>query len=105
MGLLIRFVLGAQSLQSCPTHCNPMDGSSPGSSVHGILQSKMLEVVACFPPGNLPDPGIQPVYLMSPAFSDGFFTTDATWGLANKVKELTIYLLAVLRCSAVSNFL
>ena len=33
----------AKSLQSCPTLCDPMDGSSPGSSVHGILQARMLE--------------------------------------------------------------
>ena len=32
--------------QSCPTLCNPVDGSLPGSSVHGILQAKILEWVA-----------------------------------------------------------
>ena len=32
--------------QSCPTLCNPMDYSPPGSSVHGILQARMLECVA-----------------------------------------------------------
>ena len=31
----------AKSLQSCPTLCNPMDSSLPGSSVHGILQAKL----------------------------------------------------------------
>ena len=31
--------------QSCPTLCNPMDCSSPGSSVHGILQAGILESV------------------------------------------------------------
>ena len=35
----------SKSLQSCPTLCNPMDYSLPGSSVHGILQSKILEWV------------------------------------------------------------
>ena len=33
----------AKSLQSCPTLCDPMDGSPPGSSVHGILQARTLE--------------------------------------------------------------
>ena len=33
-------------LQSCLTLCNPMDCSPPGSSVHGILQARMLEWVA-----------------------------------------------------------
>ena len=36
----------AKSLKSSPTLCNPMDGSSPGSSVHGILQARKLEWVA-----------------------------------------------------------
>ena len=30
-------------------------------------------------PDNLPDPGIKPVSLTSPALADGFFTTNATW--------------------------
>ena len=32
--------------QLCPTLCNPMDCSPPGSSVHGILQARILEWVA-----------------------------------------------------------
>ena len=33
----------AKSLQSCPTLCDPRDGSPPGSSVHGIFQARVLE--------------------------------------------------------------
>ena len=33
----------AKLLQSCPTLCNPMDCSLPGSSVHGIFQARILE--------------------------------------------------------------
>ena len=36
----------AKSLQSCPTLCNPTDGSPPGSPVRGILQARTLEWVA-----------------------------------------------------------
>ena len=36
----------AKSLQSCSTLCGPMDCSPPGSSVHGILQTRILEWVA-----------------------------------------------------------
>ena len=36
----------AKSLQSCPTLCNRIDGSPPGSSVPGILQARILEWVA-----------------------------------------------------------
>ena len=40
------YVLSVKLLQSCPTLCNPMDCSPPGSSVPGILQARMLERVA-----------------------------------------------------------
>ena len=33
----------AKSLQSCPTLCDPMDSSPPGSSIQGILQARILE--------------------------------------------------------------
>ena len=36
----------AKSLQSCPTLCDPIDGSPPGSTVPGILQARTLEWVA-----------------------------------------------------------
>ena len=36
----------AKSLQSCPTLCDPIDGSPPGSAVTGILQARTLEWVA-----------------------------------------------------------
>ena len=36
----------AKSLQSCPTLCDPRDGSPPGPSVHGVLQARALEWVA-----------------------------------------------------------
>ena len=42
------FIVGiaAKSLQSCPTLCNPIDSSPPGSAVPGILQARTLEWVA-----------------------------------------------------------
>ena len=46
--------------QLCPTLCDPMNSNLPGSSVHGILQARILEWVAFPSPGNLPDPGIEP---------------------------------------------
>ena len=46
--LLKTFTLtaAAKSLQSCPTLCDPIDGSPPGSPVPGILQARTLEWVA-----------------------------------------------------------
>ena len=34
----------AKSLQSCPTLCDPMDGSPPGSPIPGILQARKVKV-------------------------------------------------------------
>ena len=51
--------------QLCPTLCNPMGCSPPDSSVHGILQARILEWLPFLSPGALPDPGIEPT---SPAF-------------------------------------
>ena len=51
--------------QWCLTLCNPMDVSPPGSSVPVISQARILKWVAFSPPGDLPDPGIEP---RSPAY-------------------------------------
>ena len=46
--------------QSCPTLCGSMDCSTPGASVHGIPQARILEWVAIPFSGDLLDPGIKP---------------------------------------------
>ena len=43
---LNKIVSAAKLLQSCPTLCDPIDGSPPGSPIPGILQARMLEWVA-----------------------------------------------------------
>ena len=58
--------------QSCPTLCNTMDCSLPGSSVHGIFQARVLECVAISHPGN------QTAFLASPALA-GDSLSLATW--------------------------
>ena len=60
---------------SCPTLCAPLVCSPPGSSVHGILQARILERIAVSPPGDLPDPGIEPMSPVSPVTAGRFFTT------------------------------
>ena len=56
-----------------------MDCSPPGSSVHGILQQEYWSELSSPPPGDLPDPGIEPTSLMSPALAGRFFTTSVIW--------------------------
>ena len=43
--------------ESCPTLCDRMDCSPPGSSVRGILRARTLRGLPCPSPGDLPDPG------------------------------------------------
>ena len=52
--------------QLCPTHCDPISRSPPGSSVHGISQARILEWVTFPPSGDLPVPELEPVSLVSP---------------------------------------
>ena len=59
--------------QSCLTLCDPVDCSPPSSSVHGTLQTIILEGVACPPPAHLPDPGIKPG---SPALQADSFPSE-----------------------------
>ena len=68
--------------QSCLTLCNPMDCNLPGSSDHGILQQEYWSALPFLPPGDLPDLGIKPPCLMSPAPAGRFFTTS-TAGVAS----------------------
>ena len=56
--------------QSCPTLCDPADCSPPGSSVHGILQARILQWVS--------NSGTEPVSLESPALGGEFFPTGRT---------------------------
>ena len=64
--------------QLCPTLCNPMDYSPPGSSVHGILQARIREWTAK-PSSRGSDPWIKHTSLVPSALAHGFFTTSATW--------------------------
>ena len=49
-----------QLLESYPTLFDPVDCSPPDSSVHGILQTRILEWVAILFSRDLPDPGMEP---------------------------------------------
>ena len=60
----------------CPTLCDPMDYHTPGSSVLGISQARILEWVAISSSRNLPDPGIKPACPVSPALAGRLITTE-----------------------------
>ena len=67
-------------LQLYLTLCDTMDHSLPGSSVHGILQARILAWVAVpSSRGIFPTQGSNPRLFSSPALTGGFFTTHTTW--------------------------
>ena len=59
--------------------CDPMGCSPPGSSVHEILQAIKLEWIAMPSSRDVPNPGVKPMSLTSPALAGRFFTTSTTW--------------------------
>ena len=60
-----------------------MDYRLTGSSVHGILQARILEWVSLTSSRRPSQPGIEHAFLMSPALAVGFFTTSANWEAQN----------------------
>ena len=62
--------------QSCPTLCHPMDCSSPGSSVHGIFEARILDWVPFPSPGDHPNPGTELTSPASPVLAGRFFFTE-----------------------------
>ena len=76
--------MGAKSLQSCPTLCDPMDCSPLALLSRGFSRQEYPSGLPCPPPGDLPKPRIKPTSLMTPALPGRFFTT---WVLNPTVKS------------------
>ena len=85
------FLIKVLVTQSCLTLCNPMDCSTPGSSVHGVLQARILEWVAIPFSGDLPNPGIEPE---SPTLQGDSLLSEPPgmrprWDLSNHASNVT----------------
>ena len=85
-GLLVYFVrvyvcarACAKSLQWFLTLCNHMHYSRQAPLSMGFSRQEYWSWLPCPPPGDLPNPGVEPSSLMSPALASRFFTTSATW--------------------------
>ena len=65
--------------QPCPTLCDPRDCSPQAPLSMGLSRQEHWSGLLCPPPGDLPDPGTEPVSLTSPALAGEFFTTRVTW--------------------------
>ena len=83
--LLVRPCVYAKSLQFWPTLCNPIYCSPPGSSVHGILQARILELVAIsFPRGSYQPRSSGPTFQ--------FEERNGTWNALCDPKSYPTYL-------------
>ena len=71
-----RLFVSAKSLQLYPTLCNPMDSSPAGSSVHGILQARILEWVAMASSRGTSQPRDHTCITWDSCTAGGFFTTE-----------------------------
>ena len=76
--------------QSCPTLWDPVDSSPPGSSVHWILQARILKWVALLQ-GGLPDPGIDLMSLMSPALQADSLSSEPTEQQLKNVTKILVF--------------
>ena len=67
----------AKSLQSYPTVGDPVDCRPQAPLSMGFSRQEYWSGLPCPLPGDLPDPGIEPAFLKSPALAGGFFTASA----------------------------
>ena len=59
--------------------CDPIECILPGSSVNRFSRQEFWSGFPCPPPEDFPNPGTEPVSLMSPALAGGFLTASTTW--------------------------
>ena len=75
----MRACVCAKSLQTCPTLCNPMAAARQAPLSVGFSRQECWSGLPCPPPGDLPNPGIEPMSLRPPVLTGRFFTTAASW--------------------------
>ena len=74
----MRVCIHAKLLQLCLTLCDPVNCSRQVPLSTGFSRQEHWSGLPCPPPGDLPDPGIEPASSMSPALAGSFVATTAT---------------------------
>ena len=87
------FYVSAKSLQSCLPLVTPWTVAHQAPLSPEFSRQESWSGLSCPPPGDLPDPGIEPESLTFTALAGGFFTTSATWEAQafNKCKLLILF--------------
>ena len=85
----------AKLLQLYLTLCDPVELAHQAPLSVAFSRQEDWNVLLCPPLGDLPDPGIKPAFLTSPALAARFFTTSATWEALWSLKYLLLFLIAM----------
>ena len=72
-------LVDAKSLQLCPTLSTLWTVACQAPPSMGFPRQEYCSELPGPPPGDLPDPGIEPSFLTFPALAGGLFTTSTTW--------------------------
>ena len=88
--------------ESCPTLCSLLDCSLSDSSVHGILQARIQERVACPPSADIPNTRIEPSSPVSPALAGGFLPLSHL-GSCNRQLIILIFVSLAFQCSCLES--
>ena len=89
MSMIPAFVcICAKSLQWCLTLCHPVDPVAHQSPLStGFSRQEYSSGLLCPPPGDLPNPEMEPTSLTSPTLAGRFFATSATWEVLLAFKD------------------
>ena len=82
-----RLCVHAKSLQSVQLFVTPWTVAHQAPLSMGFSREEYWSGLPCPPPGDLTDPGIEPVSSMFPALAGSFFTTSATWEAEQETSE------------------
>ena len=84
---VIHTCVHAKLLQSCRVFVNPWTVACQAPLFMGFSRQEYWSGLPCPPPGDLPDPGTEPLSQASSALADGFFTTSATREIPTSITE------------------
>ena len=91
----------AQLLSCVRLFATPQTVAHQAPRSMGFSRQEYWSGLPCPPPGDLPNPGIEPMSLMSPALAGGYFTTSTTWEVPSqlttrKINQIQFYLIQYL---------
>ena len=98
--VMYTIVLASSVSQACPTLCERRDYIACQAPLSmEFPRQEYWSALPCPPPGDLPNPGIEPKYPVFPALAGGFFTTSTTWEAFCEYSTDLFYILVLMSIS------